>query len=124
MEVIGRDMRPEQRSEEDLAFLNAMRTKAPDLFATFEAEEEAMAELRGAALHPTPSANFDANLSRKLRVSAVRDSFRYWSPAIIGAGVAAIALWALLQSMVQTSVPVQLQQQEARRVVFPALPNP
>ncbi len=57
--------------------------------------------LRGAALLPESAQGFDERLMRRLRVDNARASFRYWSPALVGALIACFALFAALQMITQ-----------------------
>jgi hypothetical protein len=52
------------------------------------------------------SPGFDERLIRQVRVNAVRDGFRYWSPAACGALVACLALFAALHV---ATTPTKLQ---------------
>ena len=54
-----------------------------------------------------PSHNYEERLLRRLKVSRGRDTWRYWSPALIGACVASVALLAAMQLVAQsTSLPL------------------
>ena len=47
--------------------------------------------------------SFDARVLRLAKVSAAKDSLRYWAPAIVGAAIACMALTASLQLVSRTS---------------------
>ncbi len=49
------------------------------------------------------SERFDRRLLRNIRVTSAKASFQYWSPAIVGASVASMALLALLQMLANSS---------------------
>jgi len=69
------------------------------------AEEGAFALnlLRACVIEPEVKHNFDERVIRRLRVQTVGTSLRYWSPAIIGAGVAGLVILAALQMIAQSS---------------------
>lgn len=74
--------------------------------------------LRGSIVAASPSEAFDQKLiSRWQEELRARRTLVYWSPTLIGASVAAIALLALLQLLTGTSKvnPVDLTGHEARR---------
>lgn len=53
--------------------------------------------LRGSALEVEPSPQFDERLIRRLKVDKVRHSLTYWSPAFVGAAVAALVILTAIQ---------------------------
>jgi len=61
--------------------------------------------LRDAVMEPEVSPNFDDRLLRKLRVVTTKESMTYWSPALFGAGIAFVAIFAALQI---AATPAQL----------------
>lgn len=74
--------------------------------------------LRGSALTAQPSEDFDRQLMLRWKDELrARRTLVYWSPTIIGASVAAIALLALLQLLTGASKvnPVDITGHEARR---------
>lgn len=87
-----------------------------------EAEEAdtsfALNMLRGAALEPEVGFSFDERIMRLHRVRAVKQSFRYWSPAVLGAAIACVAVLAALQMLSRpSSLPtLGVPQPEARRM--------
>ena len=50
---------------------------------------------------------FNERVLRRLHVQSGRETVRYWSPALAGAAVACIAVFASLQLISQTSHPVR-----------------
>lgn len=61
--------------------------------------------LRMAALEPEVAPMFEDRVIRRLRVQQVKESLNYWSPALVGAGIACIVIFVTLQlasSSVQT----------------------
>jgi predicted anti-sigma-YlaC factor YlaD len=78
----------------------------------------ALSLLRTAALEPEISQGFEDRVIRKLKVQTGRESFNYWSPALVGAAIACVAIFATLQL---AATPVQMEQAriangEARRM--------
>jgi len=78
----------------------------------------ALSMLRGAALEPELTPNFNDRLIRRWHVHSVQDSVRFWSPAFIGAVVAALLVLASLQLVSRSAqLPmVNLNGHEARRI--------
>ena len=85
------------------------------------AEEEALGGIAldllvGASLEPNPSVGFDRRTLRRWRVRRARASAAYWSPAMIGASVAALAVLAALQMLTHSSqLPTLRPKQEQGR---------
>ena len=52
--------------------------------------------LRMATLEPEAAPMFEDRVIRKLKVQQVRDSLNYWSPALVGAGIACAVIFATL----------------------------
>jgi hypothetical protein len=57
--------------------------------------------LRAASLEPQVAQGFDERVIRIVRVRRVGESLGYWSPAIAGAAIACIAIFASLQLVSQ-----------------------
>ena len=73
--------------------------------------------LRMATLEPEVAPMFEDRVIRRLKVQQVKESLNYWSPALIGAGIACIVVFVTLQLV---SSPSQIQRAhlpngEARR---------
>lgn len=84
--------------------------------------------LRESSLVPdAPESGFDMRVIRRVRLQTVRLSVQYWSPAIFGAAIAAVALVSALQMLARTSeLPVfRAGTSEARRIKLggPVIPN-
>ena len=62
--------------------------------------------LRAMTINVQPSEAFDVRLVRRVHLEQRRDRFAYWFPAIIGAGIASFATFALMQ-LVTASHPVK-----------------
>jgi predicted anti-sigma-YlaC factor YlaD len=57
----------------------------------------ALSMLRMAAMDPEPAPQFEERVLRRYKVEAVRASLQFWSPALVGALVAGVAVLAALQ---------------------------
>lgn len=53
--------------------------------------------LRSQTLEPTASPSFDQRVARMVKLDRVRHSLAYWSPALVGAAVAALVLLTAIQ---------------------------
>ncbi|HMS54298.1 MAG TPA: hypothetical protein PKA27_02765 [Fimbriimonadaceae bacterium] len=53
--------------------------------------------LRGSSMDFEPSPQFDERLLRRVQVDRVRHSLNYWSPAFVGAAVAALVILTAIQ---------------------------
>ena|SRR5687767_5872624 len=84
--------------------------------------------LRESRMEPeAPGNGFDIRVIRRVHLQAVRISFQYWTPAIFGGAIAAVALISALQMLARTSeMPVfRAGTSEARRIQIgvPEIPN-
>ena len=84
--------------------------------------------LRESRLDPSTSGSgFDIRVIRRVRLQTVRLSVQYWSPAIFGAAIAAVALVSALQMLARTSeLPVfRAGASEARHIQLggPVIPD-
>lgn len=59
--------------------------------------------LRLAALEPEIQPMFEDRVIRRLKVRQVKESLNYWSPALVGAGIACIVLFVTLHLAASTS---------------------
>jgi anti-sigma factor RsiW len=77
--------------------------------------------LRSAALEVEVTDSFEDRLVRLARNRAAAESLRYWSPALIGAALAGIAMLAALQIVTRGSSlpPVNVPGAETRRYERP-----
>lgn len=91
---------------------------------------EAMAYLRAGALEPAIDDAFNTRVLRRWRVHRTKSSVWYWSPALVGASVAAVALLAVLQLIANSREirPINVPGAEVRRETwtgpFPELRPP
>lgn len=95
---------------------------------TEEAASMALNMLRESRIEPdTPETGWDVRVIRRVRLQSVRLSVQYWSPAIFGAAIAAVALVSALQMLARTSdLPVfRAGASEARRIQLggPVIPD-
>lgn len=118
---LDRTLRP---SEE--AFLIRHRERCDSCRAIEANQRLALNMLRSTALLEEPTDGFDRRVLRRARIQSVRDGFGYWSPAAVGATIAAVLVLALLQivgrpgNLRENSSPVG----EARRTtIAPAIPD-
>ncbi len=79
--------------------------------------------LRMAALEPEIEPMFEDRVIRRLKVQQVKESLNYWSPALVGAGIACIVIFVTLQMVAS---PVQMKRAhmpdgEAKRESAPKL---
>ena len=86
--------------------------------------------LRGMAMEHEVSRAFDERVIRRLRVQTVKESLNYWSPAVLGAAIACLAVLAAMQMMSKPSSlpPLHMGATEARHMtsgpVYPELQLP
>ena len=76
-----------------------------------------------AALEPEVTPLFEDRVIRRLKVQGVKDSLNYWSPALIGAGIACLLIFVTLH-LASNPNPVKrlnISSNEARREVAPRL---
>lgn len=120
-DLLDRTLRP---SEE--AFLMRHRERCESC-RTIEANQHlALNMLRSTAIHEEPTDGFDRRVLRRARIQSVREGFGYWSPAAVGATIAAVLVLALLNivgrpgGLRENTTPVG----EARRTTtVPAIPD-
>ncbi len=91
-----RDHEPVEWTPEELQLVADALVDDPELAALFEAETSAVDALRTADEGYDPGEAFNTKVLRRWRVEQNR-GIAYWSPALIGAGVAALAILAALQ---------------------------
>jgi hypothetical protein len=88
-------------------FLNAHLSSCESCSEFVETCSKVLNLLREATLEPEVSTAFDDRVLRRARVQIVRESLGYWSPALIGAAIACVAIFASLQI---ATTPGQLQE--------------
>ena len=97
--------------------LERIRAMRPDLVLAETAEEESLSFFRSQMLEPEPAPDFDQRAIRAIRLGIARQRARAWSPAFVGAGIAALAILAALQLITAppTQGKVDLSLTEARK---------
>ena len=115
-------------TSKEVRFLDRHRSVCRDCARTEEASSMALNMLRESRLDPSTSGSgFDIRVIRRVRLQTVRLSVQYWSPAIFGAAIAAVALVSALQMLARTSeLPVfRAGASEARRIQLggPVIPD-
>lgn len=90
-------------TEREQVFLRKHRAVCPECVLMEDQSVSALDVLRSVALDAQVSPLFEERVLRRLKVSKTRDSLRYWSPALVGAGIAGIVIFTALQ-MVATTV--------------------
>ncbi|MHB8635424.1 MAG: hypothetical protein ACYC96_03010 [Fimbriimonadaceae bacterium] len=107
------------------AFLDLHRTACDPCRLQESASTNSLNMLRAMAISVHPSEAFDARVVRLVRVSRGRDRFAYWFPAIIGAGIASFATFALMQLVTAPhSVKPFLRRAEASNAITPDQAEP
>ena len=90
-------------SEREESFLEKHRSVCPNCMRIEMQSATALNSLRSVTLEATPDPMFEERVLRRLRVSKSREGFRTWSPAIVGASIACIAIVSALQMVSVTS---------------------
>lgn len=115
-------------TKKELKFLDEHRQVCSCCARREEATSLALNMLRESRLEPAaPQMSFDVRVIRRVRLQAVRLSMQYWSPAIFGAAIAAVALVSALQMLTRTNqMPIfRAGASEARRIQLggPEIPD-
>jgi hypothetical protein len=78
--------------------------------------------LRSAMLEPEVEPHFDERLIRRVKVQRVKESLGYWSPALAGAVIAGMTIFAALGLVTRSGQAPQpeLNGGQAKRLVEPA----
>lgn len=84
-------------------FLSSHRLGCVDCAAREDQTDSAMAELRDITLEAEPSAGFDERLMKAYREGRNPTGFGYWSPAVMGAAIAGIAVLCALTIVSRTA---------------------
>ncbi len=106
-------------TDDEPRFLEKHRAVCAQCMEIEETSSSAMSMLRMATLEPEIAPMFEDRVIRRLKVQQVKESLNYWSPALVGAGIACIVIFVTLHL---ASVPAQMKHAnlpggEARRVV-------
>jgi len=110
----------------ELRFVQRYRGRNPECEIEDSLEEQGLDALRGLAVAEEADVpSFDRRVLRRWRVQSVKQTARYWTPALCGAAVAAIALLAMLQilSAAQGPKPLSTPGTEAQRSDRPTFPD-
>jgi hypothetical protein len=96
-----RELRPRE-----ILFVDAHRQACSPCRTQESASRNSLNMLRAISMNVEPSEAFDVRLVRRFKLEQSRERFAYWFPAIIGAGIASFATFALMQ-LVTASHPVK-----------------
>jgi len=115
-------------TSKEVKFLESHRSVCRECARREEATSLALNMLRESSIVPSaPERGFDIRVIRRVRLQTVRLSVQYWSPAIFGAAIAAVALVSALQMLARTNeMPVfRAGVSEARRIQLggPVIPD-
>ena len=84
-------------TSQELKFFNSHRESCQECAVYAEQSHDVLDLLRGAAIHEVESTPmFEQRVIRRFRAQKVRESLRYWSPALTGAVIACVAIFATL----------------------------
>jgi len=83
-------------SPKESRFLDLHRDACGECRRSERSSDCALNMLRAAALEPEIEPMFEDRVIRRLRVQTVKESLNYWSPALVGAGIACVALFVAL----------------------------
>jgi len=97
-EQLDRNLSPREE-----AFLHKHRLACPDCHAAQSQSSVALNFLRAATIEVDVHPQFEERVIRKLRVQKTRESLRYWSPAVLGAFIAGLAVVAALQMITRSA---------------------
>jgi hypothetical protein len=87
----------------ELSFLDAHRAHCPACRKSESICSVSLNMLRDARIEPEPDPHFIDTVVRKAKLQQTRGTWAYWSPALIGAGVACLAVLAAFQLLTPTS---------------------
>lgn len=110
-------------SESEERFLAKHRNACAECTNLERTTSCALNMLRMATLEPEIEPMFEDRVIRRLKVQQVKESLNYWSPALIGAGIACIVIFVTLHLV---SAPNQIRRAnvpggEARLISTPKL---
>jgi hypothetical protein len=95
-----------QLKPREVSFVEKHRTACEPCRLQESASMNSLNMLRAMTLSVQPSDLFDVRLVRRVRIERSRDRLAYWFPAIVGAGIASFAMFALMQ-LVTASTPLK-----------------
>jgi hypothetical protein len=105
--------------------MEAHRAACTDCRREEEASESSLNMLRSISLDVETTPAFEKRLVRMVKVDRGRDRFAYWFPAIVGAGIASFAMFALMQLVTAPqSVKPFLVPASAQNTVSPSQAEP
>lgn len=110
----------------EIAFLELHRSRCSDCAAAESYGNVALDILAGSTVDHSPSPTFDLRTIRRWRLARARSSAAYWSPAVIGASVAALAVLAVLQVISHSAEMPTLKpraEQGRNELASPVLPE-
>ena len=104
-------------------FLTRHRLVCEDCALIERTTSNALNMLRMATLEPEVAPMFEDRVIRRLRVQQVKESLNYWSPALVGAGIACAVIFVTLHL---ASTPSELNRaniisNQSRRFATPKL---
>lgn len=86
-----------QLNPKEIKFLEKHRAVCIECVRAEDQSASALNMLRSITLEAEASPAFEDRVLRRLKVSRARESFRYWSPSFVGAGIACVAIFSALQ---------------------------
>jgi hypothetical protein len=112
-------------SPRQLEFMATHRTACTPCRREEAASENSLNMLRSMSLSVDPTDAFDTRLVRMVKIERGRERLAYWFPAVIGAGIASFAMFALMQLVTAShSVKPFLVPASARNTVAPIQSEP
>ena len=113
-------------SDQEESFVAQHRRDCEECRSFEVSSDDVLSVLRSATLEPEISIGFEDRVIRKLKLQTMRESLSYWTPALVGAGIACVAIVATLQI---AATPVQLNKAklpvgEAKLELGPERPMP
>lgn len=111
-------------TSKDMKFLDEHAEQCVECALVRETMADALHSLEASVISSEGSDGFEHRVIRRYRVESSTRSLAFWSPALIGAAVAAVALLAVLQMLISGPdlKPIDIRGQEASRQTTPPLP--
>jgi predicted anti-sigma-YlaC factor YlaD len=111
-------------NDREQKFVDEHAAICPECAQSVQQANDAFDMLRLEAFEAAPLANYDDRLLRKHKLQTVRASVSYWSPAMLGAGVAGLVVLAAMQMIAQSShLPSFKVPASEARLSSPAIPS-